>query len=109
MAEFFTAGNCIWVALALVWSAAYAVGSTLAAYNPDPQPVNPFNHYLWWWWYQLVFNAAGALIGWIALYFLWHADFKNPTVGHFVALAVAFLGITGNLPQIALRLQGPKV
>lgn len=109
MAEFFSLSNCVWISLALIWSAIYGFGATLAAYNVDRHPTNPFNHYLWWWWYQLVFNAAGAFVGWVALYFLWYADFKNPTVGHFVALAVAFLGITGNLPQIALRLQGPRV
>ena len=108
MAEFFTAGNCIWVTLALGWSSVNGAAATAASGTRDDHPTNWFNHWVWWPWYQFWFNFLAGIVGWIMLYFLWHADFKNPSVGHFVALAIAFLGITGNLPQIALRLRGPS-
>jgi hypothetical protein len=54
-----------------------------------------------WWLYQIVFNAAGAFVGWVALYYLWKNDLHELGTKHFVALIIAFLGITGNLPYIS--------
>jgi hypothetical protein len=111
MVEFFTVGNCVWLLLTLVWSLVYAVG--VCADNwPPAEPKGPRHIFfrVWWWWSHLVFNFLGAVIGWVMLYFLWYSpkisDFK---VEHFVALVIAFLGITGRLPQIVMRLRGPDV
>ena len=50
---------------------------------------------------QRWFNATGAFIGWFALYYIWETDICNFKIEHFVALIIAFLGITGNLPYVA--------
>lgn len=55
-----------------------------------------------WKIHQIIFNALGAFIGWFALYFLWNTDISHFNAGHFVALIIAFLGISGYLPYAAL-------
>jgi len=63
-----------------------------------------------WWLYQIWFNALGAFIGWFVLYYIWKVAIHNLKIEHFVALIIAFLGITGNLPYAALvgRIRGSK-
>jgi hypothetical protein len=111
LSDFFAAGNCVWLTLSVAWSLAYGIAVCIY-YWPSYQPHLPdqgtFSR-VWWWCYQLVFNILGAFIGWVMLYFLWHAKLSEFSAGHFIALAIAFLGITGNLPQIAMRLRGPDV
>lgn len=51
---------------------------------------------------QVWFNAVGGFTGGIALYYLWNADLREPKIADFVKLAIAFFGITGNLPYVAL-------
>lgn len=113
MAEFFTVGNCVWLLLTLVWSLVYAVGVCADTYWPAAEPKDksprPIFFRVWWWWSQLVFNFLGAVIGWVMLYFLWYSKISDFKVEHFVALVIAFLGITGRLPQIVMRLRGPDV
>ena len=57
-----------------------------------------------WEWklHQRLFNALGAFIGWFAAYFLWNTDLNHFNAGHFIALIIAFLGISGYLPYAAL-------
>ena len=52
--------------------------------------------------HQVWFNVLGLLIGWVAVYYLWETGISNFKTEHFVALIIAYLGITGNLPQAAL-------
>lgn len=52
--------------------------------------------------HQIWFNALGLLIGWVAAYYLWETGISNFKTEHFVALIIAYLGITGHLPQAAL-------
>jgi len=54
-----------------------------------------------WWFYQFWFNFVGAFIGWAVVYYLWEIDISKFGIEHFVALFIAFLGITGNLPYVA--------
>jgi len=63
-----------------------------------------------WWLYQFWFNFVGAFIGWVVVYYLWKTDISKFGIEHFVALIIAFLGITGNLPYAALvgRIRGSK-
>jgi len=51
------------------------------------------------WIYQFWFNFLGAFIGWLAIYYLWNTEFSTFGLEHFVALIIAFIGITGNLPR----------
>ena len=53
------------------------------------------------WFYQFWYNFVGAFIGWVALYYIWEIDISKFRIEHFVALIIAFLGITGNLPYVA--------
>ncbi len=55
-----------------------------------------------WWLYQFWFNFVGAFIGWVVVYYLWKTDISKFGIEHFVALIIAFLGITGNLPYAVL-------
>jgi len=63
-----------------------------------------------WWLYQFWFNFVGAFIGWVVVYYISKTDISNFGIEHFVALIIAFLGITGNLPYAALvgRIRGSK-
>ena len=63
-----------------------------------------------WWLYQFWFNFVGAFIGWVVVYYIWEIDISEFEIKHFVALIIAFLGITGNLPYVALvgRIRGSK-
>jgi len=54
-----------------------------------------------WFFYQFLFNFVGAFIGWVVVYYLWEIDISKFGIEHFVALFIAFLGITGNLPYWA--------
>ena len=54
-----------------------------------------------WWTYQVLFNALGAFMGWVALWAVWDFGFPLATV-HFVLGLIAFLGITGNLPYAVM-------
>lgn len=110
LAELFTAGNCLWLTLAVGWSLVYGVAVCVyywPSYQPHLPDQGPFSH-VWWWCHQLVFNFLGAFIGWVMLYFLWHAQLGDFTTGQAVAIAVAYLGLAGNLPRIAMRLGGPE-
>jgi hypothetical protein len=65
-------------------------------------PLSIYKEKKWdWWLFQIWFNATGAFIGWFVLYYIWNTDIRNFKVEHFLALIVAFLGITGNLPYVA--------
>jgi hypothetical protein len=67
---------------------------------PDLPPVT---YPLAWWVYQWIFNGLGSFIGWMAAYFLlWNTDLHKLGFEHFVALIIAYLGITGNLPQVSI-------
>jgi hypothetical protein len=51
--------------------------------------------------FQFWFNAAGGVVGWIAVWFLWLAPFKEYGWTHLVVFIVAFVGVTGNLPYLS--------
>lgn len=51
--------------------------------------------------FQIVFNAAGGLTGWVAVYFLWRIPVSEYELRHLVAVIIAFSGITGNLPYLS--------
>ncbi len=55
-----------------------------------------------WWVYQFFFNATGAFIGWMVLYYLSKVPLHEFQTQHFVALIIAFVGITGNLPYLVM-------
>jgi hypothetical protein len=57
---------------------------------------------IYWYVYQFIFNGLGAFTGWVALYFLLKPDIVEFDFRHFVALVIAYLGITGNLPQVSI-------
>ncbi len=108
MVEFFRGAGCGWLVVSIVWSLAYGVGVCFNSWPIGKRTLphqKPF-YRIWWWGYQLAFNISGLLIGWVMLYWLCYStkpsEFGTP---HFIGLAVAFLGITGNLPQIAMRLK----
>ena len=53
---------------------------------------------------QYFFNGLGALLGWVALYFLLKLDWSNPSnfgFQHLILSYIAFVGITGNLPFVS--------
>ena len=111
MANLFSDGNCIWIALMMIWSVIYGIGAPLVAWPSMRLPVRsqlpPESTILrvWWWWYQIVFNTAGVVIGWGLLYFLWHTNPADFNLAHAVAVVIAFLGVTGNLPQVTLNMK----
>lgn len=98
--EFFSCGNpFMWIAI--VWGVAYGVGVTWAHRRTAWDDKIP------WWVYQVWFNAVGAFVGWVAVYYLWSVPFDDFELKHLVALVIAYLGITGNIPQISLRQKPP--
>lgn len=113
MVEFFTCKN-LFLYVAVLWAIVYARYSartfvTLTQRERDQhrqdenRPALPPLTYPWAWWvYQWIFNGLGAFIGWVAVYFLWTADIRSFGFQHFVALVIAYLGITGNLPQVSI-------
>jgi hypothetical protein len=62
--------------------------------------------------HQIWFNVLGSVIGWAALYYLLDKVIQEGIskfgAEQFIALVIAYLGITGHLPQVALlgRLPG---
>lgn len=55
-----------------------------------------------WWVYQIWFNALGAFLGWVGVWYLSCVRPSELKVEHWLALLVAFLGVTGNLPYASL-------
>jgi hypothetical protein len=55
-----------------------------------------------WWLYQIWFNALGAFLGWVAVWYLTCVRPSDLKVEHWLACLVAFLGVTGNLPYASL-------
>jgi len=111
MGDFFSAGNCIWVVLMVIWAAIYGIGAPLVNWPPMRSQIR-YQHTgdamalrIWWWCYQIVFNVAGVVVGWMLVYFLLQTSTRDFNLGHAVAAVVAFLGITGNLPQVTLNLK----
>ena len=101
MKEFFSCGNpFMWIAI--VCAVFYGVGVTWAHRCSVWQQAK-----IVWWIYQVWFNALGTFIGWIAVCYLWSVPFKEFELKHLIALVVAYLGITGNLPQVSLRQKPP--
>jgi hypothetical protein len=71
--------------------------------------VRPSQQWKWdWWTYQIWFNASGAFIGWVAVWWLWNTSLTNASIHHLIALLLGFLGITGNLPYVAVMGRLPK-
>ena len=79
--------------------------------NKKPDEFNNENFFFQQKWvkvaHQSWFNVLGSLIGWIALYFLLDKVLNEKGVSnfgaeHFIALVIAYLGITGYLPQVVL-------
>jgi len=61
-----------------------------------------FRHHWHWWLYQGIFNGLGAFVGWMALAYLWSVDLRILQWEYFGVAAIAFYGITGNLPAASL-------
>jgi len=59
-----------------------------------------------WWWHQRWLNFLGALVGWLALWFLgrkyvgclFSACTAAPEAWDVIAALIAFVGVTGFLP-----------
>ena len=64
-----------------------------------PKPETLFS--LTQWVFQFWFNAAGGVVGWMAVWFLWQAPFEKYSWTHFIVFIVAFVGVTGNLPHLS--------
>jgi len=101
LATFFRAENPF-LYVAVAWALFFGVSSVFTFVQEDVR-----REQVWTWWvYQIWFNAVGAAIGWIAVYYLWTADFNEFQWRHLGALLIAFFGITGNLPGMSVRLGG---
>ena len=98
MSDFFDLWNpFLWLASssAILWG---VYGYKVSQEKPPPkEETSPHK-----WMYQVWFNAVGGFVGWLAFYYLLNADLHEPKIAHLIELAVAFYGITGNLPQISL-------
>jgi energy-coupling factor transporter transmembrane protein EcfT len=103
MSEFFNLCNPF-LYLAIIFAIFYGWRSVYIFVNPETYKKKNWD----WWLYQIWFNATGAFIGWFVLYYIWKTGIQNFEVKHFVALIIAFLGITGNLPYAALIGRLPK-
>lgn len=103
MNEFF---NSYFLWGALLFAVFFGWRSVYIFVHPDIYRIKKWD----WWLYQIWFNATGAFIGWVALYYISKTDISNFGIEHFVALIIAFLGVTGNLPYAALvgRIRGSK-
>jgi hypothetical protein len=51
--------------------------------------------------FQFWFNFAGGFVGWMAVAFLWDTTFSEYGWRHFIAVVVAFVGVTGKLPHLS--------
>src|SRR5713101_1458001 len=49
--------------------------------------------------HQVWFNFVGSAFGWAALYYVLRTGLWDFELKHFVALLIAFVGITGHLPE----------
>jgi len=97
ISEFFKLSN--WFLFpALVFALFFGWRAVYIFVHPDIYRIKKWD----WWWYQRWFNFVGAFIGWVALSYIWKIDVSKFRIEHFVALIIAFLGITGNLPFAAL-------
>jgi hypothetical protein len=96
--------------LALAWAGLYGIGCFTIFIWPNKaeggQEVKTSEMLkrkkLIWVIHQIWFNALGAFIGWIAIYYLFQSDVAHFGAAQFIALIIGFLGITGNLPFAAL-------
>jgi len=97
ISEFFKLSN--WFLFpALVFGLFFGLRAVSIFVNPDIYRIKNWD----WKFYQFWFNFAGAFIGWVVVYYLWKTDISKFGIEHFVALIIAFLGITGNLPFAVL-------
>lgn len=96
MSEFFDFSNPF-LYLAIISAIFFGWRSVYIFIHPDIYRIKKWD----WWLYQIWFNATGAFIGWVALYYIWKVAIHNFKVEHFIALIIAYLGITGNLPYVA--------
>jgi len=95
ISEFF---KSLFLVPALVFGLFFGWRSVYIFVHPDIYRIKKLD----WWLYQFWFNFVGAFIGWVAVYYLWETDISKFGIEHFVALIIAFLGITGNLPFAVL-------
>lgn len=107
MCEFFTSGGYfLWAGIgSAVFFGAFAV--RIFVFEELVQKKKGWKHTPWWI-YQVFFNAAGALVGWIMLYYLSKLPLREFKIEHFVALLIAFVGITGNLPYVVMMGRVPR-
>lgn len=99
MIEFFDFCNPF-LYLAIVFAIFYGWRSVFIFVPPDIYKQKKCKNWDWWL-YQILFNAVGAFIGWFVLYYILETNIRSLRIGHFVALIIAYLGITGNLPYAA--------
>jgi hypothetical protein len=97
--EFFRMGNpFLW--LGVVWSAYFFIWAPWI-YVAKFDPLAARAH-----WarvlYMRMLPGYGAVTGWIAVGYLWTVDWTDPQWEHLVIGAVAFLGITGNIPPVIM-------
>ena len=106
--------GCGWWVVSLVCSLVYGIAAP-RYYWPDDKRQYRDKHdkhdpetfwVVWWWIHQPIFNFLGAFVGWAVLYWLCYSvEPRDVGIAHFVGLAIAFLGITGNLPYIARQIK----
>lgn len=91
--------NLLFIILSIIWASLYGVFAFEIHAKEKAQIQNNF-----YFVSQVIFNYAGALIGWIALYLLAQLPWSDPqTFGwqHLILGYISFIGITGRLPYIA--------
>lgn len=90
--------TAIYLLIALFGTLYYGLGAFAVWGDPGPMP---HSHR----WHQYWFNFAGVAVGWIAgwpVFNHWFLLDERPTFITLALLLVAFVGVTGHLPQILM-------
>jgi hypothetical protein len=88
----------IYVVIAILGTLAYGLGTFAIWGDPGFAKVHR--------WHQHWFNMVGAAIGWIAGYPVfqgWILSGERPTGATIFLLLLAFIGVTGTLPQFLMN------
>lgn len=110
MKEFFDVNNCfLWIAI--IWAIIFGFysvfgnlfGVILSAHEEiiNGNKILVAKRKIDWIIHQIFFNGLGAFIGWIVVYYLWREPISTWGIQHFIALSIAFVGVTGYLPKAA--------
>lgn len=94
----FIVKNFLFIIVSIIWASLYGVFA-FEIHAIDNRGVGNNFHFI----SQVFFNYAGALIGWIALYFLIQLPWNNPQDfgwQHLILAYISFIGMSGRLPYI---------